>query len=195
MRPILMETPRVLIRPAPPYEPLPRPVDEVPGCPPDGVARPDGVEPRAVTRSRPADSVVGPVPPRRALSKATIDARRHAIRTITLVLEIVDRRRNVGQLDGLATAQLIDQVTVLVRLAPPGVVNGDTATLRRVHVQMLGPGAAEIFGSYRRGDRVRAFAARIEQLPCRVRAATASVRPVLTRAVEYRWQLVAFTLV
>lgn len=184
-----METPRVLIRPAPPYEPLPRPVDEVPGsalC---------ETTPRVVTRSEPAEPAVATVPPRRALSKATVDARRFAIRTITLVLEIVDRRRTVGQLDGFATAHLIDQVTALIRLTPPGVMSGDTATLRRVHVQMLGPGAAEIFGSYRRGERVRAFAARIEQLPCRVRTTTATVRPVLTRAVEYRWQLVAFTLV
>lgn len=186
MRPIHMEPSRVLIRPAPPYEPPARPVDEVPGGAPDMSA------PVTAPGAVPDEP---PLRPRRALSKATVDARRHAIRTITLVLEVIDRRRTVAHLEGLATAHLIDQVTALIRLTPPGGVDGDTAALRRVHVQMLSSGTAEIFGSYRRGMRVRAFAARIEQLPCRVRATPDPRRPMLTRAVEYRWQLVAFTLV
>ncbi|MEE4021651.1 Rv3235 family protein [Gordonia sp. PKS22-38] len=188
-----METPRVLIRPAAPYEPPPHPVDHSG----DIVALPAAADPAATpaagTRQRGA-------PPTVAVSRAGIDARRFAIRAITLVLEVVDRRRSLAQLDPVAPVPLIDSVEALVRAcstgaAGPGAGGGETAGLRRLHVQMLGPGAAEVFGSYRRGQRVRAFAGRIEQMPRRVRPAPGTPRPGLTRTVEYRWQLVAFTLV
>ena len=59
------------------------------------------------------------------------------------------------------------------------------ARVRRLHLQMSGPTVAQIFGSYTRGERIEAFAGRIEKLPVRVRGAA---RP------EYRWRLVEFTL-
>ncbi|MYR08845.1 hypothetical protein GTV32_22135 [Gordonia sp. SID5947] len=131
------------------------------------------------------------------------EARRFAIATVTLVLEVLDRRRGINQLDGLATASLLAELTALVRVPSPvrspssasAPVTDSAAALRRVHVQMRGPGEAEVFGSCRRGERVRAFAARIEQRPCRVRVAPGQYRPGLPRNVEYRWQLIDFTIV
>ncbi|WAC56402.1 Rv3235 family protein [Gordonia sp. SL306] len=182
-----METPRVLIRPAPPYEPPIRSV-EVDGSPDRPTPSPAG----ARRRNAPDRS-----------SAQAVEARRFAVGTVTLVLEVLDRRRGVNQLDGVVTQQLLAELTALARVhgpvrpssgALPQVVE-NAATLRRVHVQMRGPGTAEVFGSCRRGERVRAFAARIEQLPCRVRGAPGHYRPGLPRNVEYRWQLVDFTLV
>ncbi|AZG48453.1 Rv3235 family protein [Gordonia insulae] len=151
----------------------------------------------------------------RALAVATTEARRFSIGTLTLLLEIIDRRRGLNQLEAHAPAHLLEQVATLVRMhdssrrgstrqgstrqgstrGGASSVHDNAATLRRVHIQMCGPGAAEIFGSYRRGERVRAFAARIEQMPCRVRSPRGQSRVGLSRMVEYRWQLVAFTLV
>ncbi|ROZ99265.1 hypothetical protein EEB19_12065 [Gordonia sp. OPL2] len=172
-----METPRVLIRPAPQYEP-PLRVDDV------ALA----TLPRPVPRQRP------PAPPpatRQALSTATTEARRFAIATVTLVLEVLDRRRTVAQLEPHVTRGLLDQLTILSRSTAPA----SSASLRRVHIQMGGPGAAEVFGSFERGGRVLAFAARIEQLPCRVRTPPEKrKRTLLPRLVEYRWQLVDFTI-
>ncbi|MEE3850975.1 Rv3235 family protein [Gordonia sp. LSe1-13] len=199
-----METPRVLIRPAAPYEPPPRPADHRG----DVVVAVSADTDAAATREPATRQKGAPqrgatqrgTPPTAAVSRASTDARRFAIRAITLVLEVVDRRRSLAQLDPVAPVPLIDHVEALVRAcatgtAASGVGGGDAAGLRRLHVQMLGPGAAEVFGSYRRGQRVRAFAGRIEQLPRRVRPAPGTPRPGLTRNVEYRWQLVAFTLV
>jgi hypothetical protein len=175
VRPINMETPRVLIRPAPQYEP-PLPAF-------DGAGR--------VTPPRPAPRPPTPPTTRKALSTATTEARRFAIATVTLVLEVLDRRRTASQLEPHVTLCLLDQLTVLSRsTAPPS-----SASLRRVHIQMGGPGAAEIFGSFERGGRVLAFAARIEQLPCRVRTPPEKrKRTLLPRLVEYRWQLVDFAI-
>ncbi|MGC4961999.1 Rv3235 family protein [Gordonia sp. DT101] len=179
-----METPRVLIRPAPPYEPPVRSAE---------ADRPSA--PRAPAGVRRREAING--------SARAVEARRFAVGTVTLVLEVLDRRRGVNQLDGVVTQQLLAELTALARVhgpvrpssgAPPHVMD-NAATLRRVHVQMRGPGAAEVFGSCRRGERVRAFAARIEQLPCRVRVAPGRYRPALPRNVEYRWQLVDFTIV
>ncbi|MGV9714252.1 Rv3235 family protein [Gordonia sp. NPDC003424] len=172
-----METPRVLIRPAPPYEPpaIPSPPRE-----------PALATPPARARGR-------------ALTTATVEARQFAIATVSLVLEVLDRRRGLGQLDGRVVPMVVEQIVALSRAmgegrsvaAPPATAAG----VRRVHVQMCGPGAAEIFGNYRRGERVRAFAGRIEQLPCRIPTPTTGARSVLPRVVEYRWQLVAFAMV
>ncbi|MFW0784097.1 Rv3235 family protein [Gordonia sp. CPCC 206044] len=201
LRPILMETPRVLIRPAPPYEPRALVADT---SRPAGVA----VDPRTACRDRATESADRAadvaVRARRAaaLERATVDARRFAIGTLTLLLEVLDRRRNVNQLEPALAAGLFDQISVLARASgqarsgPSSASTGrdNSASLRRVHIQMWGPGAAEVFGTYRRGERVRAFAGRIEQLPRRVRSVPGGRRAGLARTVEYRWQLVAFSV-
>ena len=73
------------------------------------------------------------------------------------VLEVVDRRRPIAQLRPLVTPALIDTVTALTR-AP----HTAAATLRRVRVRMVDCESAEVFGTYTRGPRTLAVAARIE---------------------------------
>ncbi|WP_186241986.1 Rv3235 family protein [Mycobacterium simulans] len=81
------------------------------------------------------------------------------------VLEVIDRRRPVAQLRSLLAPSLVDSVLSVSRaVTPPEGV----ATLRRMRLQPVGsdaPGtAAEVFGTYRRGDRIHAIACRVEQL-------------------------------
>jgi hypothetical protein len=89
------------------------------------------------------------------------------------VLEVIDRRRPVAQLQGLLAAGLVDSVLSANRAAG----RDGAAVLRRLRLQALGPvdrpAAAEVFGTYSRGRRIRAIACRVE--------------PVGTN----RWQLVA----
>ncbi len=88
------------------------------------------------------------------------------------VLEVIDRRRPVAQLNGLLAAGLVNSVLSANRLG--GDAEG-VAVLRRVRLQPAGRDdrAAEVFGSYSRGSRVHAIACRIEQ------------------AAPGRWQVVA----
>jgi hypothetical protein len=73
------------------------------------------------------------------------------------VMEVVDRRRPIAQLRPLVAPALIDTITALTR-AP----HTAAATLQRVRLRMVDGEAAEVFGSYTRGPRVLAVAARIE---------------------------------
>ncbi|MGB6208825.1 MAG: Rv3235 family protein [Mycobacterium sp.] len=90
------------------------------------------------------------------------------------VLEVLDRRRPVAQLQGLLAAGLVDSVLSANRFT---VGNDGAAVLRRLRLQPVGTpdrvGAAEVFGSYSRGPRIHAIACRIE------------------RAAGGRWQVVA----
>ncbi|WP_143690406.1 Rv3235 family protein [Williamsia sterculiae] len=108
------------------------------------------------------------------------------MRAMHLVLEVVDRRRPPAQLAPIAVPHIIDQLRASVG---PRATSRTAATLRRVHVQWPRPDAAEIFGTYQRGDRVQAIAGRIERVP--VRLPTVDGRP---RRTELRWQLVAVNL-
>jgi hypothetical protein len=76
------------------------------------------------------------------------------------LLEVVDRRRPIAQLRPLVAPALVDTVIGLSREPHTAA-----ATLRRVRLRMVdGDDAnqAEVFGSYTRGPRVLAVAARIE---------------------------------
>jgi hypothetical protein len=77
------------------------------------------------------------------------------------VLEVIDRRRPIAQLNGLLAAGLVDSVLSANRLI--GSQNG-VAVLRRVRLQAVNGAntAAEVFGSYSRGQRMHAIACRIE---------------------------------
>jgi hypothetical protein len=79
------------------------------------------------------------------------------------VLEVIDRRRPVAQLQGLLATGLVDSVLSANRLA---VGHDGTAVLRRLRLQGVGTrdrfAAAEVFGTYSRGPRVHAIACRIE---------------------------------
>jgi hypothetical protein len=89
-----------------------------------------------------------PAPPRATVVFADTALRR--------VLEVIDRRRPIAQLRPLLAPALIDTVTALTRSQHTA-----GATLRRLRLRMVDDEAAEVFGTYTRGTRVRAFAARI----------------------------------
>ncbi|MGE2720940.1 Rv3235 family protein [Mycolicibacterium celeriflavum] len=90
-----------------------------------------------------------PAPPRDAVVFADAALRR--------VFEVIDRRRPLAQLRPLLTPALIESVLAMTR-HPHATV----ATLRRVRLRVIDGGtAAEVFGTYRRGQRIRAVAARI----------------------------------
>ncbi len=96
--------------------------------------------------------VVEAAPPRAAIVFADAALRR--------VLEVIDRRRPVAHLRPLLAPPVIDTVIALTR-SP----HCASATLRRVRLRMVTTEedvtAAEVFGTYTRGSRVRALAARI----------------------------------
>jgi hypothetical protein len=76
------------------------------------------------------------------------------------VLEVIDRRRPVAQLRPLVAPALVDSIIAMTRSAHTAA-----ARLRRVRLRPV-DGAhetqAEVFGTYTRGPRIRAVAARIE---------------------------------
>jgi Family of unknown function (DUF6459) len=93
------------------------------------------------------------------------------------VLEVIDRRRPAAQLRPMLAPSLVDSVLSIGRSAagqasartpghPPG--QEGAAVLRRMRLQPSGhrdpETAAEVFGSYRRGDRFHAIACRVEQV-------------------------------
>ena len=72
---------------------------------------------------------------------------------------MIDRRRPIAQLRSVLAPALTDTVLALTRDA-----HDAAATLRRLRLRMVDgahPGTAEVFGTYTRGPRVRAIAARI----------------------------------
>ncbi|VAZ72768.1 hypothetical protein LAUMK4_01104 [Mycobacterium persicum] len=79
------------------------------------------------------------------------------------VLEVIDRRRPAAQLGSLLAPNLVHAV-----LSVSDAVAGQhgTAVLRRVRLQPVGSAetAAEVFGSYSRGDRIHAIACRVERV-------------------------------
>nr|WP_276806546.1 Rv3235 family protein [Mycobacterium nebraskense] len=82
------------------------------------------------------------------------------------VLEVIDRRRPPAQLRPLLTPSLVDSV---VSVGHSAAGHEGAAVLRRMRLQPAGhrdPGAAaEVSGSYSRGDRIHAIACRVERVP------------------------------
>jgi Family of unknown function (DUF6459) len=140
-----------LVTPIVDYEPPP--VDPAPApCPQPS---PTALRRRASRHLRPV-RVVREVPPPRAAA-VFADA------ALRCVLEVSDRRRPIAALRTLLTAPLIDAVVALGRTPS----DEGAAVLRRIRVRTAEvideqATAAEVFGTYTRGDRVRALAARIE---------------------------------
>lgn len=85
------------------------------------------------------------------------------------VLEVIDRRRPAAQLNPLLVPSLVDSVAAVARSAA-GHAGGrrGAAVLRRMRLQPAGhrdpDSAAEVFGSYSRGNRIHAIACRVEQV-------------------------------
>ncbi|MFE0750258.1 Rv3235 family protein [Gordonia sp. NPDC058843] len=188
-----VQTPRVRVRPAPRYEPAGPVVAPTPGV-------------RHSTAVRPFPGTAPGTGSARKTAAAAAEARRFTVAVSRLLFEVVDRRRSVAHLGDVVSPAIADQVAALVRHdafrvpdptgagasgtvpTPPYVPTGNV--LRRVHVQLCDPAAAEVFGSYEGGGRTRAFAGRIERKPIRIRGSAPAGRRSLGR-VEYRWQLVA----
>jgi hypothetical protein len=85
------------------------------------------------------------------------------------VLEVIDRRRPAAQLRPMLATSLVDAVVAIGRSAAGrGPGHEGAAVLRRLRLQPAGhrdpETAAEVFGSYRRGQRVHAIACRVEQV-------------------------------
>lgn len=136
-----------------PAEPTPlvsRVIDYEPAPVGDRCAQPAVLRRRPKRSLRPVSHAVeGDMPPREAVVFADAALRR--------VLEVIDRRRPVAQLRPLLAPVLVDTVIAMTRVSHPAA-----ATLRRVRLRMVDAStAAEVFGSYTRGPRVRAVAARI----------------------------------
>ncbi len=101
-----------------------------------------------------------PLPPALRAVTAFADA------ALRRVLEVVDLRRPAAHLYPLLAPGLVDSVLSVHRAAP---ARTGVATLQRVRAQLVGPddppGAAEVFGTYRRGGRIHAVAGRVQRVP------------------------------
>lgn len=100
------------------------------------------------------------------------------------VLEVIDRRRPAAQLRPMLAAALVDSVVSVGRSASGrAAAQEGAAVLRRMRLQPAGHrdsgAAAEVFGSYSRGNRMHAIACRVERVPAGVAGAGT------------RWQVVA----
>lgn len=113
--------------------------------------------------------------PPAAATAVTISAPAHQAATfadaaLRRVLEVIDRRRPVAQLRPLLTPGLVDSVLSVSRASTGYATRQDgAAVLRRMRLQPVGRDtpdtAAEVFGTYSRGDRIHAIACRVEQVP------------------------------
>ncbi|WP_019930974.1 Rv3235 family protein [Nocardia sp. BMG111209] len=161
------QTSRALL-PAPAFEPpLERSESGVPESsrvsdisrvfPPFGVSPARQCPTRADLRAAPAVST-GRTP---ASAEVDVDAvRRFAERAVRIVLETVDGRRPVAQLVPLADPTVVAAVTTVVRTGAAERRLGPAVPVT-LEVAVIGPRAAEVFGSYERGGRRFALAARI----------------------------------
>jgi hypothetical protein len=101
-------------------------------------------------------------PPRAAMVFADAALRR--------VLEVIDRRRPIAQLRPLLAPALIDSVIAMTRSTQTAAARLRRIRLRMVdgddlgapHIRSNESLAVEVFGTYSRGPRVRAIAARVE---------------------------------
>ncbi|MCX4092156.1 Rv3235 family protein [Nocardia sp. alder85J] len=153
--------PSRVLAPAPVFEP---PLADVPGV--SGTAansvRQCATRPERWCRTRPerqrpsAPQCAGPAPD----SAADTAVRRFAERAVRVVLEAVDGRRPVAQLAPLADPAVIAAVTTVVRTAAAERRLGPAVALA-VNVAVVRPHVAEVFGSYERGGRRFALAARV----------------------------------
>ncbi|MFT3717052.1 MAG: Rv3235 family protein [Gordonia sp. (in: high G+C Gram-positive bacteria)] len=110
-----------------------------------------------------------------------------AITALARTLEVLDGRRPRSQLAPCVASGVLAQITALIQNGGPD--RESCARLHRVHVQLSGERAAEFFGTFARGPRVRALAGRLDLSPVRVS------RPgVVPRRVEDRWVLSEFTI-
>ncbi|WP_234808081.1 Rv3235 family protein [Mycolicibacillus trivialis] len=142
--------PQRAVAPVADYEPPPRTLPG--GRPPAPLRR----------RSRPSRPRPARVP-----QPGLLPAARFADAALRRILEVIDRRRPVQHLRPLLSAGLFESLLAGGHATATGGPARTTAALQRVRLQASGagepPGAAEVFGTYRRGGRVHAIAGRVEQ--------------------------------
>ncbi|MFD4264167.1 Rv3235 family protein [Rhodococcus sp. NPDC058481] len=92
------------------------------------------------------------------------EAQRFAEHALRLTLEVLDRRRPPAQLRPLLAPALVDLVAALSR-RPLAARRLGVASLLRVHLRPSDLDTVEVFGSYSRGPRMFAVAARLERTP------------------------------
>ncbi|WOC13139.1 hypothetical protein MP11Mi_22360 [Gordonia sp. MP11Mi] len=116
-------------------------------------------------------------------------ARTCAIAILQRILEVLDGRRPCEHLSPVITEEVFDQIALALRKREDAVarapVRGPTVRLRRIHLQMVSPRAANYFGTVERGLRTRAVAGRVE-LRC-VRSPG--------RGVVERWTMTEFGVI
>jgi hypothetical protein len=157
------------VMPVAEYEPPTRNVDNVAQCRPPSHATLRRRHPRAPgQRGTPRPQAV---PAREVMSPSMRRAAVFADGALRRVLEVIDRRRPATQLRPLLAPSLVDSVLSAGRALAGG--SDGAAVLRRMRVQPAGRHdpdtaefrAAEVFGTYSRGDRIHAIACRVEQVP------------------------------
>lgn len=193
-----MESTHVLVRPAPRYE---HPGQWF-GADSPNAAGPPGRSTPPTRRAEPsADAEPPPAAAPPPADRVAVHARAFVVGAMTQVLEAIDRRRPVGQLAEVALAHVVDQVIALQRAVESAVAAGGagappvpTAAVRRVHIQMCGPDGAEFFGSYLRGDRVHAFAGRVELVSVRMRKDPTAEPYTRSKRTELRWRIRSLAL-
>ncbi|GAB16506.1 hypothetical protein GOEFS_004_00210 [Gordonia effusa NBRC 100432] len=180
-----METTHLLVRPAPRYEHT----GDWFGSPPLIAA---------VELAPPTPRACKSVETERAPEPTAREARTFVVTAMTQVLEVLDRRRPVARLAELVVPHVVDQIVALRRTCDVGAASAEsalpTAALRRVHIQMCAPDEAEFFGNYLRGERVLAFAGRVEHVPQRVRRIAGSEPYRRPRRTELRWRIRSIAL-
>jgi hypothetical protein len=154
-----------LVSPIVDYEPAPVAVPAP--CPAPTSAALHRSTPRPLLRAPTADRPARELPPPRAAAVFADAALRR-------VLEVTDRRRPAAALKSFVTPSLTDAIRAL------GPFREGVAVLKRVRVRTATvtdgeASAAEVFGTYLRGERVHAVAGRIE-------------------IVDGRWRMVALQL-
>ncbi|MCV7444526.1 hypothetical protein AWB91_05650 [Mycobacterium paraense] len=137
------------------YEP---PRRDVPQC------RPSSHAPPRRRAAAPRRACTGPAAPIAPVASAPMrQAAAFADAALRRVLEVIDRRRPAAQLRPMLAPGLVDSVLSI------GRGRGGAAVLRRTRLQPAGhrslESAAEVFGTYSRGQRIHAIACRVEQLP------------------------------
>lgn len=114
---------------------------------------------------RPHCAQAGRQPVGDAMSASMRQAATFADAALRRVLEVIDRRRPTAQLRPLLAPSLVDSVVALGRSAAG---QDGAAVLRRMRLQPAGhhdrDSAAEVFGSYSRGNRFHAIACRVERV-------------------------------
>lgn len=106
----------------------------------------------------------------RAVSAQLRQAAIFADAALRRVLEVIDGRRPAAQLNPVLAPSLVDSVVAVCRSTPRRAAGlAGAAVLRRMRLQPAGhrdpEAAAEVFGSYSRGNRIHAIACRVEQVP------------------------------